>query len=173
MEAPDGSLELADAAQDSALPGDGAGPIEPPDVVASPCPWTPCPAGTTCCSGAGGDNCESSCELGSYPLTCTGADQCDAGACCADLQAIVAGGRGGFTGPPPRCNGWGFRGSTCGACDASPPAQCGATFTMQMCASAADCPTAQPYCCRVTEDDPFTYCVDSTLSTTPSTCLPP
>lgn len=169
----DGAGEASDA---SILPEDGS---PPPDAefggypdVAPPCPWTPCDSGTTCCYGAGGEHCESSCGFQSFPLVCAGGDQCDGGVCCANLQGIV-GGRNGLTGSPPRCNGWAFQGSSCGSCAPSVPTQCGTTFSLQMCASAADCPTAQPNCCHVTENNPFTYCVGTGLSMTPSTCLPP
>ncbi|HXX67030.1 MAG TPA: hypothetical protein VEK07_07610 [Polyangiaceae bacterium] len=162
---PDGSGDLLDGSS-SADVGFGGFPD-----VSPPCPWTACEPGTTCCYSGGADLCEGSCEIGSYFMACTGAYQCEAGACCANLQAVSSGGHGP-TGPAPRCNGWAFQGSTCGSCATSIPMQCTAAFTLRMCASAAECPTAQPYCCHVAEDNPFTYCVDSTLSAAPSTCLP-
>jgi len=171
--APDGSMASSDGAgnlPDASPPADGGfGGF--PDV-APPCPWTPCEPGTTCCYGQGTEVCENSCGIGSYATACTGAYQCEAGACCANLQAVSSGGHGP-TGPAPRCNGWAFQGSTCGSCATSTPMECTAAFTLRMCANAAECPTSQPYCCHVTEDNPFTYCVDSALSAPPSTCLPP
>lgn len=161
----DGSDAQADGPQ-------GAGEAGGSPDAAGPCPSTPCAEGT-CCYHDGltsSGSCESSCTLGSYPLACTGAKECEAGACCATLVGETV---EGVVSEPPRCAGWIFEGSTCRTCSGAPPAQCGSVFTLQMCASPADCPTEQPYCCRVTEDNPFTYCVDSALAASPSICLPP
>lgn len=145
-------------------------------VATARCPVASC-GGAVCCSETDsfGDQrtaCQASCGFGQYAAGCAGPAECEAGTCCATMLAATS--RRTQTSPvPPACDGWWFRGSSCGGCAPQTPNYCGQTFQASMCEKSSDCPFQQS-CCHLLVGDPFAYCMDSitTTSLKPAGCLP-
>jgi hypothetical protein len=98
------------------------------------------------------------CFVEDYPVGCKGGDCSNGQSCCASLAC---------DGKPYVCA---FGGSACGLCSPSTPD--GGAWTLQACAHASDCPSAQPHCCNFEIGDFMAFCMDESLyaSASPSVC---